>query len=267
MESSGDHWNDCNLDNREAIQLGIENKCATPSTNIEDCQVTQAIEQHFFKSENDQSTEDMSVLNRIKSEVNDWDEFGNDEELALKMDREIKEEPMVDGEDPYVITETDLKRIKEECSENNFDECAAQEFQFAAVKQETDMESEDFKATEITEECSIKTDSEASSDAVADMTSNSRMKVHANCSESGKSSQSHITTKAGTAASHEFYAWMDCDAIFKSKAALDDHIVRKHPDSVTTTPRKIYKCSECPYRISLKSNFNKHLSLMHSEIG
>ncbi|VEN37678.1 unnamed protein product, partial [Callosobruchus maculatus] len=179
IEHIEDKWNNCNSDNKQDIQLEIENKCPM-STNIEEVQAAGAIEHehHFVKSENDESIEDTTVLNRIKSEDNDWDEFdaskvGDDERLAMKIDSEVKEELIVKGEadeNPYTITEADLKRIKKESSENYLDEHATHD---TAIKPETDMDSEDFKVTEITEEFNIKTDSDASMDAVEDMASNS----------------------------------------------------------------------------------------------
>nr|CAH7729050.1 unnamed protein product [Callosobruchus chinensis] len=327
VELSGDHSDDCKLDNQEAIELVAKNKCAI-SGNIGKFQATGAIEQLFFKSENDQITEDMTVLSRIKSEVIDWDEFdavnvGNAEELAVNMDSEVKEELIVEsekGKNPYIITETDLKRIKKECSENYSDEYAAHDFQIAAVEPETDMDSGEYKVTEITEECNIKTDSETSMDAVEDIASNSmgksiiaknQLQVETkkagrelfscyNCNHTVNSKDDlishmkvhciqrnvHLTTqddtlnkidnckptlwhlkKAGSARSNKLSTCIHCDAIFKSNGALDDHIIRKHPDFVTSIARKIYECTECSYKTSVKNNFNKHFSLVHSETG
>ncbi|VEN37680.1 unnamed protein product [Callosobruchus maculatus] len=341
IEHIEDKWNNCNSDNKQDIQLEIENKCPM-STNIEEVQAAGAIEHehHFVKSENDESIEDTTVLNRIKSEDNDWDEFdaskvGDDERLAMKIDSEVKEELIVKGEadeNPYTITEADLKRIKKESSENYLDEHATHD---TAIKPETDMDSEDFKVTEITEEFNIKTDSDASMDAVEDMASNStdksiiprsqnhlrykkmgresftcyncnhtlyskhglinHMKLHDNlrhvyCSDSGTSSQSYTVSKSkstqdnhinkehsyalfhpkktkGTTSSDWLYPCPHCDATFKSTAALDDHIVRKHPDSCTTIPRTIYECTECYYKTTAKNNFDTHLRFMHSETG
>ncbi|VEN37681.1 unnamed protein product [Callosobruchus maculatus] len=339
IEHIEDKWNNCNSDNKQDIQLEIENKCPM-STNIEEVQAAGAIEHehHFVKSENDESIEDTTVLNRIKSEDNDWDEFdaskvGDDERLAMKIDSEVKEELIVKGEadeNPYTITEADLKRIKKESSENYLDEHATHD---TAIKPETDMDSEDFKVTEITEEFNIKTDSDASMDAVEDMASNSmdktiilrsqnhirykkmgresfscyncnhtvyskhdlinHMKVHVNlrrvyCSGSGTSSQPytvsqskttqdnhinkehsyalcHLRKAKETTSSNRRYPCTHCDATFKSKRALDDHIVRKHPDSCTTIPRTVYECTECYYKTSAKNNFDRHHRFKHSE--
>nr|CAH7729045.1 unnamed protein product [Callosobruchus chinensis] len=55
-----------------------------------------------------------------------------------------------------------------------------------------------------------------------------------------------------------------CNATFKSRASLDDHTLRKHPDFIATITRKIYECINCIYKTTIKSHFNKHMSV-HTE--
>nr|CAH7729035.1 unnamed protein product [Callosobruchus chinensis] len=52
-----------------------------------------------------------------------------------------------------------------------------------------------------------------------------------------------------------------CNATFKSKVSLDDHILKKHPEFVTSITRKIYKCSKCVYQTTVKNHFNDHMSV------
>nr|CAI5823500.1 unnamed protein product [Callosobruchus analis] len=52
-----------------------------------------------------------------------------------------------------------------------------------------------------------------------------------------------------------------CNATFKSKVSLDDHILKKHPEFVTSITRKIYKCPKCVYQTTVKNHFNDHMSV------
>nr|CAH7729041.1 unnamed protein product [Callosobruchus chinensis] len=52
-----------------------------------------------------------------------------------------------------------------------------------------------------------------------------------------------------------------CNATFKSRASLDDHTLRKHPDFIATITRKIYECINCIYKTTIKSHFNKHMHM------
>ncbi|VEN52862.1 unnamed protein product [Callosobruchus maculatus] len=50
-----------------------------------------------------------------------------------------------------------------------------------------------------------------------------------------------------------------CKATFKSKTSLDDHILRKHPQVMSTVTSKIHKCTLCPYKTTRKFNLTKHM--------
>nr|CAH7765739.1 unnamed protein product [Callosobruchus chinensis] len=52
-----------------------------------------------------------------------------------------------------------------------------------------------------------------------------------------------------------------CTESFKSKESLDGHIVRKHPDFITSVDRKIYECTKCEYKTIMKSHFDMHTSI------
>nr|CAH7755050.1 unnamed protein product [Callosobruchus chinensis] len=50
-----------------------------------------------------------------------------------------------------------------------------------------------------------------------------------------------------------------CEATFKKKQSLDEHIVRKHPDFIASIARKIHECPNCDYKTSKKDAFERHL--------
>ncbi|CAH2003605.1 unnamed protein product [Acanthoscelides obtectus] len=56
-----------------------------------------------------------------------------------------------------------------------------------------------------------------------------------------------------------------CQAKFRSKRELDNHIIKKHPDLIASVSSKIHECTHCAYKTTLKSNFASHM-LKHSEI-
>nr|CAH7729046.1 unnamed protein product [Callosobruchus chinensis] len=70
----------------------------------------------------------------------------------------------------------------------------------------------------------------------------------------------HMTTHTETTSRECIH----CNATFKSRASLDDHTLRKHPDFIATITRKIYECINCIYKTTIKSHFNKHMSV-HTE--
>nr|CAH7715109.1 unnamed protein product [Callosobruchus chinensis] len=58
--------------------------------------------------------------------------------------------------------------------------------------------------------------------------------------------------------------YIDCNAVFKSQDSLDDHVVKKHPYSISSVSTKIYECTECNYKTTLKYKLGKHM-LVHPE--
>nr|CAH7729037.1 unnamed protein product [Callosobruchus chinensis] len=72
----------------------------------------------------------------------------------------------------------------------------------------------------------------------------------------------HMTTHTETTSSAGISReCIHCNATFKSRASLDDHTLRKHPDFIATITRKIYECINCIYKTTIKSHFNKHMSV------
>nr|CAH7729054.1 unnamed protein product [Callosobruchus chinensis] len=55
-----------------------------------------------------------------------------------------------------------------------------------------------------------------------------------------------------------------CGTTFKTKTSLDDHIVKIHPDYITTVTSKLHECSKCTYKTTIKQDYNKHI-LVHPE--
>nr|CAI5823494.1 unnamed protein product [Callosobruchus analis] len=58
----------------------------------------------------------------------------------------------------------------------------------------------------------------------------------------------------------------DCNATFKSKRALDDHLIKKHPNSDTTITSKIFECTKCDHKTTRKSNILLHISRRHNDV-
>nr|CAI5844289.1 unnamed protein product [Callosobruchus analis] len=50
-----------------------------------------------------------------------------------------------------------------------------------------------------------------------------------------------------------------CHASFKFKQNRNDHIVRKHPEFVSSFRGKIHKCAHCPYKTALKHSLLRHM--------
>nr|CAH7765740.1 unnamed protein product [Callosobruchus chinensis] len=56
-----------------------------------------------------------------------------------------------------------------------------------------------------------------------------------------------------------------CNKTFNSRIALDNHVVRKHPDFITSVHRKIYECTKCSYKTTLRNTFERHNTLVHPD--
>nr|CAI5863220.1 unnamed protein product [Callosobruchus analis] len=57
-----------------------------------------------------------------------------------------------------------------------------------------------------------------------------------------------------------------CNATFKSKTTLDDHIVKNHDEFISFVSSKIHQCTQCCYKTTMSTHFDKHL-LKHPEAG
>nr|CAI5856719.1 unnamed protein product [Callosobruchus analis] len=57
-----------------------------------------------------------------------------------------------------------------------------------------------------------------------------------------------------------------CNAKFRSKLRLDDHVVNKHPDFIGSVTSEIYECTKCTYKTTTSTNFREHSMVKHPEI-
>ncbi|CAH1980897.1 unnamed protein product [Acanthoscelides obtectus] len=54
-----------------------------------------------------------------------------------------------------------------------------------------------------------------------------------------------------------------CLATFKSKLGLGSHILKRHPEYMSSVSVKVFKCSECPCKTTKKRDFEKHIKAVH----
>nr|CAH7755132.1 unnamed protein product [Callosobruchus chinensis] len=73
----------------------------------------------------------------------------------------------------------------------------------------------------------------------------------------------HMLKHPETADGYKFSTCVHCNATFKGKLNLDDHIVRKHPHLIASVSSKIRECTQCTYKTTVKGSFDKHM-LKHS---
>nr|CAH7755130.1 unnamed protein product [Callosobruchus chinensis] len=76
----------------------------------------------------------------------------------------------------------------------------------------------------------------------------------------------HMLKHPETADGYKFSTCVHCNATFKGKQALDDHTLRKHPDTVGSISTKIYECTHCPYKTSMKMNLDDHIVRKHPHL-
>ncbi|VEN52491.1 unnamed protein product [Callosobruchus maculatus] len=76
----------------------------------------------------------------------------------------------------------------------------------------------------------------------------------------------HLLKHPEVASNFKLGTCMHCNATFQSKLALNDHVVRKHPEFVTSVTSKLHECTKCTFKTVRKSHFDRHL-LKHPEIA
>nr|CAI5868651.1 unnamed protein product [Callosobruchus analis] len=64
--------------------------------------------------------------------------------------------------------------------------------------------------------------------------------------------------------SNKFSTCTHCDATFKRKSSLDNHLIKQHPNFISSVTNKIHKCTKCSYETTISSHLKSHLS-KHSE--
>ncbi|VEN52543.1 unnamed protein product [Callosobruchus maculatus] len=75
----------------------------------------------------------------------------------------------------------------------------------------------------------------------------------------------HASRHFGKAPSYKPHTCIHCKVTFKSKKSLDDHIVKKHPNFVTSVSSKLYRCTKCDYKTTRKHHFDRHVSIHPNE--
>ncbi|VEN63985.1 unnamed protein product [Callosobruchus maculatus] len=58
---------------------------------------------------------------------------------------------------------------------------------------------------------------------------------------------------------HKFCTCPHCDAMFKYKQSLDDHLIKKHPEHISSYHGKIHECQLCPYKTVVKRSLARHM--------
>ncbi|CAH1981775.1 unnamed protein product [Acanthoscelides obtectus] len=56
-----------------------------------------------------------------------------------------------------------------------------------------------------------------------------------------------------------------CDASFRNKQLLDDHILQKHPEFTASVSHKIHKCTHCQYKTTYTGLLDRHM-LKHTKL-
>nr|CAI5857426.1 unnamed protein product [Callosobruchus analis] len=58
----------------------------------------------------------------------------------------------------------------------------------------------------------------------------------------------------------KFSVCIVCNATFRSKQKMDDHVLKQHPDFVESVTSKIHKCKVCLYKTTFKDKLSNHMS-------
>nr|CAI5830846.1 unnamed protein product [Callosobruchus analis] len=74
----------------------------------------------------------------------------------------------------------------------------------------------------------------------------------------------HVMKHPEIADSNKLIRCNHCNSTFKSKPALNDHIINRHPDFMASISSKIHQCKYCTYKTTWKSHFARHM-LAHPE--
>ncbi|VEN54875.1 unnamed protein product [Callosobruchus maculatus] len=172
-EPSGDDPDKCDVDSKEPIKTMSELESPTTSG---------IVEQVFVKTENDPDSGG-TALPSIKSEPpgDEWDKCIAEDKSILEMEAEnykldmemsgqVKSELLIKKEwddDPAAVYEVSASRIKEDADRLEAGPAGG-------VKEEADMDDEEYQ---LTEDCDIKSESDASMDAASDEPSNSMGKI------------------------------------------------------------------------------------------
>nr|CAH7755049.1 unnamed protein product [Callosobruchus chinensis] len=77
----------------------------------------------------------------------------------------------------------------------------------------------------------------------------------------------HMLTHSSTASCYNLITCQHCDTTYKTKKLLDDHVLKKHPDFVTSVAGKIYNCLCCAYKTTRKRSLDDHIVKKHPDFS
>nr|CAI5838568.1 unnamed protein product [Callosobruchus analis] len=77
----------------------------------------------------------------------------------------------------------------------------------------------------------------------------------------------HVMKHPEAADSFNFSACMHCSSTFKTKIALDEHIIKKHPDFIESVSSKILECADCTFKTVMESHLDAHMTKHIDRIG
>nr|CAH7759663.1 unnamed protein product [Callosobruchus chinensis] len=69
----------------------------------------------------------------------------------------------------------------------------------------------------------------------------------------------HVLKHLGIEPNDKLTKCMHCNATFKRKTSLDDHVMKQHPDFINTVSSKVHECKHCEYKTTNKTSLAKHL--------
>nr|CAH7724009.1 unnamed protein product [Callosobruchus chinensis] len=74
----------------------------------------------------------------------------------------------------------------------------------------------------------------------------------------------HMVKHSGQAARSKVIHCKHCNAVYKSKQIIDDHVLKKHPEFIASVKSKIHECGLCTYKTTIKLELDRHM-LKHPE--
>nr|CAI5835593.1 unnamed protein product [Callosobruchus analis] len=112
---------------------------------------------------------------------------------------------------------------------------------------------------------------------VADKVTDGASFICYNCKYVGKSKRhliDHIHLKEHIFAKHpdiavnrEISRCIYCHKTFVRKEALDDHVVKRHPDFIASVSRKVHECTKCTFKTISSNNLKEHILAKHPDIA
>nr|CAI5867012.1 unnamed protein product [Callosobruchus analis] len=78
--------------------------------------------------------------------------------------------------------------------------------------------------------------------------------------------EQHMAKHPDIAGNHIPNRCIHCNKAFTTKKRLDDHIIKKHPDFISSVSSKVHECTECTYKTTDNSNLKQHM-LKHPDIA